>query len=412
MTQLTSRKKLAYTLVLLGFFWLLVELVCLGALWFLDRYKNVEYKPALVQALSDKHRGALTAHLSGRPSYVTFDPVLGWTVRPNGKKPTYRANSVGIRSQREYALEPAPGIVRIAAFGDSFTHCDGMKAGWTWQEVLEGSDPRLEVMNFGVPGYEPGQAFLRYQQLGPRFHPQIVLIGFMSENISRVVNAYRPFYFPRSGIPFSKPRFGLEGGKLVLYENPIRSAEGYKELLEHPEAVLPRLGEHDYFYRFNSRRSRFDFLPSVRFAHIIETQYFHQPIVKNGAYNTESEAFQVTVRVLAEFYNRALADGSLPIIVLFPDRQDIRSHRRGEPLVYQPLTDLLHHEGYRTIDLIEGIERYDTKNEMVDLKYIHYPRVGNAMVARYLHDVLEKEGLTTPEGVERAKAEERLRRPL
>ena len=407
MAPLSSRKKLAYSLVLLAFFWLLVELVCLGGLWALDRYKGLEYKPALVQTLSNKHRGALTAHLSGRQSYVTFDPVLGWTVRPNGKKPNYRANSAGLRSQRENTPRPAPGIVRIAAFGDSFTHCDGMKAGWTWQEVMEASDPRLEVMNFGVPGFEPGQAFLRYQQLGPRFHPQIVLIGFMSENISRVVNAYRPFYFPRSGIPFSKPRFGLEGGKLVLYENPIRSEAGYRELLEHPEKVLPRLGEHDYFYRYNSQRSRFDFLPSVRFAHIIETQYFRQSIIKNGAYNTESEAFLVTARVLEEFYNRALADGSLPIIVLFPDRQDIRSHRRGEPLVYQPLADLLRREGYRTIDLIEGIERYDTKNEMVDLKYVHYPRVGNAMVARSLHDALEKDGLTTVEGVERALAAER-----
>lgn len=407
MAQLSSRKKLAYSLVLFAFFWLFMELACLGALWALERYKGVEYKPALVQTLSNKHRGALTAHLSGRQSYVTFDPVLGWTVRPNGKKANYRANSAGLRSQREHTPRPAPGIVRIAAFGDSFTHCDGMKAGWTWQEVMEASDPRLEVMNFGVPGFEPGQAFLRYQQLGPRFQPHIVLIGFMSENISRVVNAYRPFYFPRSGIPFSKPRFGLAGGKLVLHENPIQSEAGYRELLEHPERVLPRLGEHDYFYRYNSRRSRFDVLPSVRFAHIVESQYFHQPIIKSGAYNTESEAFQVTARVLREFYDRALADGSLPIIVLFPDRHDIRSHRRGEPLVYQPLSDLLRREGYRTIDLIEGFKRYDTKNEMVDLKYVHYPRVGNAMVARHLHDVLEKEGLTTVEGVERALVAEK-----
>ena len=68
------------------------------------------------------------------------------------------------------------------------------------------------MLNFGIPGSDPGQALLRYRREGVQYHSSIVLIGAMSENISRMVNTFRPFYFSRSGIPFSKPRFALEGG--------------------------------------------------------------------------------------------------------------------------------------------------------------------------------------------------------
>jgi hypothetical protein len=400
---LPARKKLVFSLVLLGFVWLLVEVACWIGLWALDRYKGVEYTPALVRTLSDKHRGILQAHLGGSSSYVVFDPELGWTIQPNGSKRGYRTNRYSIRASREYALEPPPGTLRLAAFGDSFTHASDVPNGETWHVRMEEMGPQmgkqLEVLNFGVPGFEPGQALLRYRRDGVKFHPHVVLIGFMSENINRVVNTFRPFYFPKSGVPFSKPRFALRGGELVLLPNPLPSADAYRELLREPEHVLPRLGENDYFYRRSSQRNPLDFLPSVRFASIFSNQYLHQPTTRGGVYNTKSEAYQVTRSVLEEFYKEVAENGALPIIVLFPERRDIRARRDGKTVIYQPLLDELRSKGYRVIDLLEGFERYDPQGEMIQKKFIHYPKSGNRMVARHILDYLEKNGLTTPEGV-------------
>lgn len=396
---LSARKKLAFSLVLLGFVWLLVELACWTGLWALERYKGVEYTPALVRTLSDKHRGILQAHLGGSGSYVIFDPELGWTIRPNGSKRGYRTNRHGIRASREYALQPPPGTLRLAAFGDSFTHASDVPNGETWHRRIEEMDPKIEVLNFGVPGFEPGQALLRYRRDGVKFHPHIVLIGFMSENINRVVNTFRPFYFPRSGVPFTKPRFALRGGDLVLVPNPIQSLDGYRELLRDPEHVLPRIGENDYFYRRSSKRNPLDFLPSVRFASIVSNQYLHQPTHRGGVYNSRSEAYQITLGVLEEFYKEAAENGSVPILVLFPERRDIRARREGRTVVYQPLLDELRGKGYRVIDLLEGFERYDPQGEMMKKKFIHYPKSGNRMVARHILDYLETNGLTAPDGV-------------
>lgn len=402
---LSTRKKLAFSLVLLGFLWLLIELASWMGLWALHRYKGVEYTPALVRTLSDKHRGILQAHLGGSGSYVIFDPQLGWTIRPNGSKRGYKTNRHGIRASREYSLQPPPGTLRLAAFGDSFTHASDVPNGETWHHRIEEMDPRIEVLNFGVPGFEPGQAFLRYRRDGVKFHPHVVLIGFMSENVNRVVNTFRPFYFPKSGVPFTKPRFALRGSELVLVPNPIDSEDGYRELLRDPERVLPRLGENDYFYQRSSHRSALDFLPSVRIASIFSNQYLHQPTLSGGVYNTRSEAYRVTLRVLEEFYKEAGANGSLPILVLFPERRDIRARREGRTVVYQPLLEELRGKGYRVIDLLEGFERYDPRGEMMQKKFIHYPKSGNRMVARHIVDYLEKNGITTPDGVHRKMAD-------
>jgi hypothetical protein len=412
MAGLPLRRRIVYSLVLLAFFWALVELTCLGALWYLGKHKGLEYRPALVRTLSDRHRGRLEAHLGDQASYLRFDPELGWTIRPNRRTRQFRSNRQGLRATREYALQPAPGVVRIATFGDSFTHCDGVRTGGSWQEQLEKLAPGLEVLNFGVPAFEPGQALLRYRKSGVRFHPHVVLIGSMSENIKRVVNTFRPFYLSRSGLPFAKPRFALRRGELVLLENPIRSAEGYRELLRDPESVLPRLGRHDYFYQTGSQGSRLDVLPSVRFSRIMESEYFHQRIYEDGLYNTRSEAYEVLAATLEAFYRQALDNGSLPIILLFPERRDIvRVRHDGKPAAYQPLVEHLRRAGYRFVDAMDGFERYDPRGEMARLRYSHYPEVGNEMVARQLRDYLESSGLTRPEAVQAAVAAERKKLP-
>lgn len=403
MTPPSTAKKIVFSLVLLLCLWGIAELICLGGLWALKRTKNLEYQPQIVEDLNDKHKGILAAQIADTSSYMVFDPDLGWTIRPNGNKPQYKANSKGLRATREYALEPAPGTLRVAAFGDSFTHGSGVPTGFTWEEKLEGMLPGLEVMNFGIPGSDPGQALLRYRREGVQYHPAVVLIGMMSENINRMVNTFRPFYFSRSGIPFSKPRFEVQGGKLVLIENPIKSVAEYEALLRDPEATLPRLGEHDYFYQRTNRRSRFDFLPSVRFARIIHDQYFNQPIFQpNGLYNPRSEAYQVSFRVLDQFYREALGHGSLPVLVLFPQRKDVRLRQDRRPVTYQPLLDELRRRGYRVIDLADGFAKYDPDYEMAEKNFLHYPKAGNEMAAEWIRDVLVQQGLTTPQGVQAA----------
>jgi hypothetical protein len=236
-------------------------------------------------------------------------------------------------------------------------------------------------------------------------------MGFMSENISRGVNTYRPFYFPKGGTPFAKPRFEVHGDELVLIPNPAPTLDAYRELIRNPEKQLARFGEHDYYYRRDSRHSRLDVLPSVRFARVIARQYLHQPIRVGGVYNRSSEAYRVALRTFEEFAREARSNGSLPVAVLFPDRGDLRAHRAGRPPSYAPLRADLERDGIRVIDLLAAFDRYDPEGALARRDFIHYPRDGNRMVGSYVRDYLVEHGLDRPSSFPRSAWERTLDAP-
>jgi hypothetical protein len=389
------KPKLIFLAVAVGLLWGFTELACLGGLWALRRYKDLEYAPERLQDLSERHRSVLSSYLAGAPTYLVFSATLGWTIGPHAANATYHANGQGLRADHDYSLAPPPGRVRVAAFGDSFTHSSDVPDDATWEADLQRLDPALEVMNFGVPGYGVDQAYLRYRELGSRFKPRVVLIGFMSDNINRVVNVFRPFIFFQSGMPLAKPRFALRGGSLTLIANPIQSLQGYRELLDHPEATLAALGRNDFFYQENNQRSRFDFLPSVRFAHVLREQRT-QPILEDGVFNPRSEAFQVSAAILDRFYAEAAAHGAVPIIVFFPGKLDVRAFREDGRKYYAPLIRYVERRGYRHLDLLDGFERYGADDELKQLVHVHYTKHGCTLVAQAIDDYLRAQRLTAP----------------
>jgi hypothetical protein len=162
-------------------------------------------------------------------AYVTYDQELVGVTTPGIRQRVggdlYRHNEAGMRAEREYDPTPPPDVLRIAAFGDSFTYCHEADFNDCWTEQLEESWSGSETLNFGVPGYGPDQAWLRYQREGRAYAPSVVLIGYMTENINRVVNRYRPSLAPITNLLATNPRFLLEGDGLRLLENPATSPE-------------------------------------------------------------------------------------------------------------------------------------------------------------------------------------------
>ena len=161
--------------------YIVFELSSLFGLFLIKKIYHKSYNPTRTQSLSEKHKAALHTLLKNQSTYGKYSPDLGWTIKKNGTSPLFQANAQGLRGDRDYSLKPPPNIVRIATFGDSFTHGDEVKNKQTWQEKLNSIDQNLEILNFGVNGYGLDQSFLRYQKDGVKFNSHIVLIGFLSE---------------------------------------------------------------------------------------------------------------------------------------------------------------------------------------------------------------------------------------
>ena len=201
-------RKLVYWVILFIISYGLVELCSYGGLNLLPKYRDISFQPD--DLLSQKQIDSIKRIIEQKTNYTVFSSTLGWSIKQNGYSKLYKSNSQGLRSNREYELTPPHGISRITTFGDSFTHCDDVNNNETWQAIIESYQSNLEVLNFGVPGYGLDQAYLRYLEDGSQYESHITLIGFMSENIYRNVNTFRPFYYKTTGIPLAKPRFLID----------------------------------------------------------------------------------------------------------------------------------------------------------------------------------------------------------
>ena len=364
---------------------MLIEGLSYLSLFLLDKKFDVQYDPN-VSTLSEEQKSHLRNFLNRKKGErAGQDPVLGWINRSE-------VNSAGMRDNIEYDKVPTAGKIRISAFGDSFTFGADVKLRDTWEKQLTLLDPSIEVLNYGAGAYGLDQAYLLYLRVGTEYSPNIVFIGYMSENIARNVNVFREFYtsYYRDVI-FTKPRFKVRDGDLVLIENPLSTLEDYKHFLFNDKDVLARLGENDYHYQTNYNRGAFDFLQSVRFVKV----FSHYLIIKvlnpifniNGMYNVNSEAYDVTAKIFDAFYLKVLENGEFPVILILPDINDQRRSRHKKERRYTPLITYLRSKGYRCIDTLGALEPYESRytvDELVE-NWGHYSPLGNRIIAEYIY---------------------------
>jgi hypothetical protein len=144
--------------------------------------------------------------------FDVYDSKLGWKPRPGYKTQRVRTNSLGIRADREFEIERVPGISRIVIIGDSFMWGEGVANEETFASRLENNLSGTEVINLGVHGYGTDQQRLRLHELGFRFEPDVVILGFYEENLWRNALSFRDY---------AKPRYRLAEGGLVLGNHPV-----------------------------------------------------------------------------------------------------------------------------------------------------------------------------------------------
>jgi hypothetical protein len=296
-----------------------------------------------------------------------------------------------MRDNREYAREPSPGVLRIAAFGDSFTFGSDVPLEKTWSKRMSAEDPTIEVLNYGVGAFGLDQAYLRYLRDGKQYSPHIVFIGYMTENLFRNVNVHRSFYGNMyRDFFYSKPRFRIESDSLVLIPNPLRSLADYRRLQSDPEAVLTELGKNDYHFVGQYRAGPLDFSPTIRLGKIVTSQVKKRMQVRildgEGRYNPASEAYQLTLRIFDEFYEKVKENGALPIIVVFPDVNDQLQSRAGRARRYEPLLEHFRSRNYRYIDLLDAIKPIEKSHTLDDLtvSWGHFSETGNDILARHI----------------------------
>jgi hypothetical protein len=325
--------------------------------------------------LSDAQRQVIMKMLNKTVSYYDFDPAAGWTIVPNGVAPGASANAAGFRANHEYGRVPADGVFRISAYGDSFTHCDEVDNFGTWEYQLEQKVDGVEVLNFGVAGYAPDQALLRYRRYRDHYKSDVVLIGVLPENINRVVNIFRPFYQPHTNVPLTKPRFVMTDSGLRLIENPIKTREEYRKLLESPEQFWSPFARSDFWYRHRIASSPLGSLATIKIAQKVADQHREQLY-------EDPEAIRLLFAILWQFHQEVEADGARPVIVIFTERSGLSYFQNGRRR-HQPLLDLLDRHRLEYVDLLEAF-RQSWRSVAATRDHPHHTREENELIAAFL----------------------------
>lgn len=164
-----------------------------------------------------------------RNTFLVSDETLGWTVNPNRRSENglYLSSAEGLRSAKQGAvLRKELGDCRIALVGDSFTFGDDVLYEETWAHKLEQSLPSgCRVLNFGVTGYGIDQMYLRYVKDVVAWRPDVVILGFIDHDLVRSMSLYGFLLFQMSDMPFSKPRFVVEGERPEVINYPLISMQ-------------------------------------------------------------------------------------------------------------------------------------------------------------------------------------------
>ncbi|MCA9116022.1 MAG: SGNH/GDSL hydrolase family protein, partial [Planctomycetaceae bacterium] len=333
-------------------------------------------------------RQTLQRYTTSSDSRMIYNPQTGWSARPGQcfHEGRYCYNSAGIRSApREYPQTPPPDTLRIALFGDSFTHGDDVAWPATWaaqlEQTLREQGVSAEVINFGISASGMDQALLYWQSLGIHYQPDVVLLGFQSENVARNVNLLRGLYAAGSGIPFSKPRFILQADGILQAVNvPAAPPEQIPDILTAPRD-WPLIG-HEWFYQPPatcplekwSRLWQLCTGPSA----VSDSRWSGREL-----FDPAGEPVQVTLAILAEFKRSTAAAGAGFAVVRLPRQEELARIMAEKPTFADALWTQVR-QRHATVDPSPALVEAARMHGLRKLYLPHFSETAGAAIARSL----------------------------
>jgi hypothetical protein len=185
----------------------------------------------------------------GTPGFYAADAVRGQRLTAGYRGwfagvPVY-VNNLGLRADRDYRLDKRSNTFRILVLGDSVTFGHGSVFDNTWPHLLEVQlqawrpDIDWQVWNAGVPGYNTSQELATLLEVGPVFKPDLVIVGFFSNDV--IDN--HPLRAPGRTMRWAaraKNIVQLHVRSVELYKRlfltfayRLSASESYKRMLEH-----------------------------------------------------------------------------------------------------------------------------------------------------------------------------------
>jgi hypothetical protein len=167
----------------------------------------------------------------------TFDSDLGWvlcdSIRPRSVDDSqgfYSYETDGARKVVNLGDKPC----RIHTYGNSFTHCDQVSDGETWQEYLA-AHIQEPIRNYGVGGYSVYQAFRRMLKVEKENRAQYIILNIWDDDHFRNLDSWRSIRFGRRtpcGFTLPHLRVNVQQNRCRRIENMCRKPQDVYKLCD------------------------------------------------------------------------------------------------------------------------------------------------------------------------------------
>ena len=353
----------------------------------------------------------------------SFNYVLGWDNKKNSsrneevksvgelknkkfKKVIYSFNKLGARNDKNN--EKKRKI--YSSFGDSFVFCKHVKNNETWQSELS-KLTKSYVTNYGVNNYGIDQALIKYKL--KKNNSKIVFLGFVPETIIRIHSSWK-HYSEYGNILGFKPKFELKNNKLRLIKNNLKKPDDLS-LDKKVKKIINLVKKKDLWYekKFSNDLLKFPFIFQIfknfkrnlsiifffAFFFLTKKNYFYNMAWKSvleenfklvlSCYKSE-KLQQLLLEIVSQFIKEAKKNRSIPIIIIFPYKQDLDYLKKNKRKYYVDV-----------INKLKNITRLiDLSDTLVKKKYSgyynsnyfgsHLTKNGNKICAKIIFNYLKR----------------------
>lgn len=373
-TRFTARKVLFLGIVG-GFYYLVLTLVCHVFINLMSQ-RDDRLTTRGDKKLSAECLAGIKAALDDN-KFTKYSAEMGWVPRPGWGGSGYHVTGQGLRGKKEYSLQPVNPEQRILCMGDSFTFGISVATEDTYTAHAEALRPGTEWLNFGIPGGCLVQSYKRYMHDARAFGGKRVVVGFMTNDAQRTVNAFRPFLNADSGCPLPKPFASMASGRFTIEPNPVGELSGLKPLLndDNDRSELDRLLKLDYLtwsgigtsqgpigrtlaYAWDrlglggNVEALFD--GRLKIASFVRAKLAKDPYGPQF-WNGESPGLKAVCLMFEKFHEQIIADGREPLFVIIPGPLDVDDYAKKRPRQYSSLTAYLTARKLPFIDFLDPL---------------------------------------------------------
>jgi carbamoyltransferase len=262
--------------------------------------------------------------------------------------------------------------------GDSYTAGHGVNNSDRFSDLLEKSYPNLDVMNFGLSGTGTDQQLLIYETLAKPFEGDAYIFAPFYNNIVRNELHMSMMVEHRTGDVWfrAKPYFTVDGGRLVLHNQPVPN-----ELVSEKEAV-ERLAPLERWNLGETKRV----MPQWMLWNLLVNKIFLSLVNPYSGYESESSQSWRLMRAIIERFIKQV-DGKPVFLVPLPE---FRHFAMGLTPTYLGRFAELQKKNCFVMDLLPYFKRLSPEDRR-NCRFVndtHYSPLAHRVVADAISDGL------------------------